>query len=224
VCLVTFGGGLVDGDDLEVDIEVERGATLVVFTQASTKVFRGSSRQCLRARVAGTLVVLLDPVACFAGARYEQRTEIALEDDGACVVLDGFTSGRPAYGERWRMDGLLMRTRVTRGATRLLDDAVRLDARDAPIAERMQGFDAFLTVSAVGASAAPVCAALLARAGHGPSSRGERAALVAPNALPSGGALVRIASASPEVALAEARHRLRNLPDIDAVDTFGARR
>jgi hypothetical protein len=47
---------------------------------------------------------------------------------------------------------------------------------------------------------------------------------VAPNALPSGGALVRIASASPEVALAEARHRLRNLPDIDAVDTFGARR
>lgn len=44
VCLVTFGGGLVDGDAIDVDLRVEPGATLVVFTQATTKAFRGASR------------------------------------------------------------------------------------------------------------------------------------------------------------------------------------
>ena len=98
VCLVTFGGGLVDGDRIEVDVEVERGATLLVFTQASTKVFRGSSSQCLRARVDGTLLLLPDPVAAFAGARYTQRVDVELGADGACVLFDGYTSGRAAFG------------------------------------------------------------------------------------------------------------------------------
>lgn len=78
VCLVTFGGGLVDGDRVEVDVVVEAGATLVLFTQASTKVFRGSSSQIVRARVDGTLVVLLDPVACFRGARFDGLTDVEI--------------------------------------------------------------------------------------------------------------------------------------------------
>src|SRR5690606_34777825 len=96
VCLVTFGAGLVDGDTISLDVVVEPGATLVLFTQASTKVFRGRARQSLRARVedGGTLVALPDPVAPFAGADYEQRVEVELAGaDARCVVLDGVTSG-----------------------------------------------------------------------------------------------------------------------------------
>src|SRR5262245_34143193 len=58
VCIVTFGGGLVDGDEVDLEMTVERGASLLVFTQASTKVFRGASKQHLRAKVEGTLVLL----------------------------------------------------------------------------------------------------------------------------------------------------------------------
>lgn len=231
VCLVTFGGGLVDGDRIAVDVVVERGATLVLFTQASTKAFRGTTEQTLRARVAGTLVVLFDPVACFAGARFTQETAIALEDDGACVVLDGLTSGRPAYGERWAMDRVTMRTRVSHrsgaspsaDATRWLDDAVVLDAEDAPIAPRLGDYDALLTVSAFGARARSIQDALLEPARH---PRGASVA-VAPSEIAAArgtGALVRIAAHRPASALEEARRRLRNLPEIDAVDTFAARR
>jgi hypothetical protein len=100
VCLLTFGGGLVDGDAIDVDLRVEAGATLV-FTQATAKAFRGSSRQTIRAEVHGTLVFLPDPVACFAGSRYRQRVDITLHGEGSAVTLDGFTSGRAAFGDRW---------------------------------------------------------------------------------------------------------------------------
>lgn len=223
VCLVTFGGGLVDGDHVALDVTVEPGATLVLFTQASTKVFRGRSSQVIRARVFGTLVVLLDPVACFRGARYTQRTEIELGGEGACVLLDGFTSGRPAFGERWVMDGLHMRTRVTREGVALLDDAVRLDEADAPIAPRLAGYDAFLTLASFGARATPVRTAMLAAPERARASS-RPPTLVAPSAVGDSGAIVRFAAARPEDALAAARHRMRNLSDIDAVDTFGARR
>lgn len=221
VCLVTFGGGLVDGDLLELDVVVEDGATLVLFTQASTKVFRGTARQSLRASVRGrgTLVVLPDPVACFAGASYEQLTEIELAEQASCVVLDGVTSGRPAYGERWAMDRIALRTRVRRGGQRILDDALVLDARDAAIAPRMLGYDAWLTVMASGPRALSLREALL----DGTTTRGA-GVVAATSPLGHDGAVVRVAGPGPDAALAEVRRRLRNLPDIDAVDTFGARR
>lgn len=223
VCLVTFGGGLCDGDSIDVSLDVGEGATLVVFTQASTKVFRGSARQSIRANVRGTLAILPDPVAPFGGARYRQRIDVALEGEGTCVLLDGFTSGRPAYGERWAMDGVDLETRITKDGVLLARDALVLDG---DIGARMGRFDALLTILAAGPNVAPLVPALLARATHHPRTADVLAApsVLAPckdRGVP--GAIVRIAATSPARALAEARNRLRNLPDIDVVDPFESR-
>ncbi len=209
VCMVTLGAGLVDGDAIELDLEVERGAVLVAFTQASTKVFRGASRQTIRAKVAGTLVLVPDPVACFAGARFTQRVEVALEDDAKCVLMDGFTSGRPAFGERWAFSSLETRTIVRRGGHTIVDDAIVL-------AEDVMGrFEAFSTLVSVGALTADLMSPAIA----------TEELVAAPSKLSRApdAALVRIAGTSPALVLAEARARLRNLPDIDAVDPFAAR-
>src|SRR6185295_14627678 len=125
-----FGGGLVDGDAIALDVSVGKGAVVVLFTQSSTKAFRGASAQTIRAEVEGTFVLLPDPVAAFAGARYRQRVDVALRGAGACVLLDGFTSGRAAYGDRWAMDALDLRTTVTREGKTILRDALFLDRRD----------------------------------------------------------------------------------------------
>jgi urease accessory protein len=225
VCVLTLGGGLVDGDEIDLDIEVEVGATLVVFTQSPTKVFRGFSRQSLSARVDGTLVLLPDPVAAFADARYEQRVDVALGANGGCVLLDGYTSGRPAYGDCWAMKSLDLRTTISHEGRTLLADALRFDSADGPIAERVGRFDAFATLVAVGRGAGPVASSILREAPAPP-----RAVLaVAVSALPRAqaselpGAIVRVAADRPAAALAAIRYRLRNLPDIDAVDTFGCR-
>lgn len=225
VCFVTFGGGLVGGDEVDADVEVGPSATLVIFTQASTKVFRGASRQVLRARVEGTLIMLPDPVSAFAGARYTQRTEIALERGGSCVVLDGFTSGRAAFGDRWAMTALDLRTTVAHAGRTILCDSLRLDSADGSIADRAACFDAFTTLMAVGRGVEPVTNAIVREPIAAPSEGLVVAASPLPRAealgLPS--AIVRIAASSPIGALAAARARLRNLSDIDAFDPFASR-
>src|SRR4051812_14789077 len=72
IYVVNFGGGLVDGDELKLRARIRRGASALVTTQSSTKVYR-SPRGCSQSFEAeveedATLVVLPDPVACFAGA------------------------------------------------------------------------------------------------------------------------------------------------------------
>ena len=222
VCLVTLGGGLVDGDAIDLAMTVEPGATLVVFTQATTKAFRGASRSTFRAEVHGTLVLLPDPVACFRGSRYRQRVDITLHGHGSAVVLDGFTSGRAAFGDRWAFDGVDLVTTVRRDGVLVVRDALRLDIADGPIAPRLDRFEALATVLAVGPRVGPIAASVLA------ASVVTHDLVAAPSPLPSSsassdGALVRIAARSPAHALAEARARLRNLPEIDVVDPFASR-
>jgi urease accessory protein len=218
VCLVTFGGGLIDGDRIELDLRVEPGATLVVFTQSTTKAFKGHSTHSIRAEVHGTLVFLPDPVACYRAARYEQRIDVALHGDGSAVVLDGFTSGRAAYGDRWAFDGVDLATTVTRDGHVIVRDALRLDVEDGPVGPRLDRFEGLTTVLAVGPRVAAVASSVLA------PSRCQREVVAAPSALPCpDAALVRIAATSPAAAIGEARARLRNLPDIDVVDPFASR-
>lgn len=214
VCLVTFGGGLVDGDSIDTAIEVEEGASLLVFTQSTTKVFRGAASQAIRAKVAGTLVLLPDPVAAFKDASYTQRIDLELAAGGSCLVLDGMTSGRAAFGERWVMRSLDLRTRICDQAGRTLAvDALRFDQADGPIADRAGGFEAFLTLLAV---RAPLDAS--------PPAPPTKDLAVATSPLArTDGAIVRIAASSPAGAIAAARSRLRNLPDIDIVDPFASR-
>src|ERR1019366_7871361 len=88
VCLSTLGGGMVQGDAIDLDVEVKPGATLLMTTQASSKIFRGASRQSVRAKVAGTLAVLMDPISCFKNACYSQKTEINLLPSGSLIWLE----------------------------------------------------------------------------------------------------------------------------------------
>jgi urease accessory protein len=233
VCLVTFGGGLIDGDVIEVDLQVEAGATLVVFTQATTKAFRGASSQTIRARVHdhGTLVLLPDPVACFRGASYRQRVDVTLHREGSVVALDGFTSGRAAFGDRWAFDDLDLATTIRDAAGLVLvRDALRLDSVGGSIASRLDHYEAMATVLAFGPRVGPVADSIMA------PSIVTRDLVAAPSRLPNEPrsineprpineprSMVRIAASSAARALAEARVRLRNLPDIDVVDPFEAR-
>lgn len=229
VCLVTLGGGLLDGDQIDLEIVVERGASLVVFTQSSTKVFRGASAQRISARVAGTLMLLPDPVSAFGGARYTQRVEIDLVGDGSCVILDGFTAGRPAFGERWQMHELDLRTTIRRVAGApghesqvpgdvVVEDALRLDRADL---RSLRRFEAVLTLTALGPRVQPIVTAIRTTEVRPPSED----LVVATSALPRAhdGALTRIASSSPTEALGVARLRLRNLTEIGGVDPFTTR-
>jgi len=107
VYVSSYGGGLVAGDRLALNMHLAPGAVGVLTTQASTKVYhrQGDRRaaQLLNAEVSEGAVLLVapDPVTCFADADYEQRQVFDLDPGASLLVLDWFTAGRLAMGERW---------------------------------------------------------------------------------------------------------------------------
>ncbi|KAL1915155.1 uncharacterized protein VTP21DRAFT_7636 [Calcarisporiella thermophila] len=105
-----YGGGLVSGDSIRLNIEVGAGTRIVMLTQGNTKVFKrrkkngGESKQELDARVEEDAILLLlpDPVTCFAESSYQQVQRVRLEGDGSLLIMvDWVTSGRMSRGEKW---------------------------------------------------------------------------------------------------------------------------
>lgn len=211
----SFGGGLVDGDSVHLEVDVGARATGLLSTQSSTKVYRSprGCRQALHARVAdeALLVVLPDPVACFAGARYEQLTTVTLAPSASLVLLDAFTCGRAARGERWAFSRYSARTQVERQGTPLLLDSVRLDPEEGGLPPRMGRFEALALLAVFGPRAAVLREALLQ-----PAAPLRRRASVIEAASPLGedGALLRVAATSVEEASLAIRARLSSLPTL----------
>ena len=203
IYVTSYGGGLVDGDDIALEVAVGAGAAAYVTTQASTKVYPGSAGQSVTASVGagGLLVSLPDPVVGFAGASYRQRTHVRLAASASLVWLESLTSGRAARGERWRFDAHRTHTAIDRDGRPLARDGLVLDASHGPIAARLGTFDALATLIVAG----PACAALRAHALAATASTG--AVLVAPSPVADDAAVVRLAARAPE-ALARALARL----------------
>jgi len=121
--VLSYGGGLVGGDHIKLNINVKDRCRLLLLSQGSTKVFktrpgdrlstrlRGQSTHAApnvttyvaEATVApgGVLFMLPDPVTCFRAASYSQTQRITLAGDASLVLLDWVTSGRKSLGEEW---------------------------------------------------------------------------------------------------------------------------
>lgn len=109
VFLLSYGGGLVGGDTLTLDITLHPRTRLVLLTQGSTKIFKAPARgvrsgQEVRVRVGrgAAICYLPDPSQPFGESAFEQRQVFEVEDGGCGVcLLDWVSEGRRARGERW---------------------------------------------------------------------------------------------------------------------------
>lgn len=200
----TYGGGLLGGDRVSLGVRAGEGTRCALGTQASTKVYRsaggGTSRQALDADVAAgaVLAVAPDPVTCFAGSRYEQRQTFRLAEDASLLLIDWFTSGRAARGERWAFDRYRSDTRVDVAGRTLARDALLLDAAHGPVdaPHRMGRFDCMASVFLLGPAFAAGAKELLDAAARAPVQR--RAPLVAAASPLAGGAVLRVAGGAAE--------------------------
>ena len=118
--LGSYGGGLLGGDIVELDVRAERGSTLAVTTQASTKIYHtqqdgAATQQKLTAEVAAgaLLVVAPDPLVPFARSAYAGHQSYVLEPGASLVAVDWVGSGRVSSGERWAHSALSTRTEVS---------------------------------------------------------------------------------------------------------------
>ncbi len=163
VFLLSYGGGLVGGDQINLSIEVKPGAKLSIVTQGHTKVFQSTTpdiitRQELHVRVgAGAALCLLpDPVQPFERSVYEQVQIFKLASRASLCLLDWVTQGRVARGENWSFTRWTGRNEVwtTNGATTanprlLVRDAIILDGsyvQPQSLRESMHGHAIFGTL------------------------------------------------------------------------------
>lgn len=207
----SYGGGLVAGDRLDLDVRVDPGASAFLSTQASTKVYRSETRAevSLRARVAagGLLVSVPDPVVCFAESAYRQVQAFELEAGASLVAVDWMTSGRLGSGERWAFIDYASTTTLRLEGRLALHDAVRLSRRDGDLATRLGRFDV-LALAAIAGDPLAIEAARVVEtvADITPARRPE--VMVSAAALPGGGGcVVRLAGQRVEAV----RQRLRAL-------------
>jgi len=225
VVMATLGGGLVGGDVIDLEMDVEPRARVLLLSQASTKVYRSArpARQQLHARIGdeALLASLPDPTIAFAASTFEQRQRFDLAATGSLIALDGILAGRQAYGERWAFDRYASRLEVVRGGRPSFVDHVRLDRSDGVVAERMRAFNVFLLAIAVGPLVAPLVTSWHERIGTTPIERG--ADLVASVAPIDAGAALRIAAESPERALTLLRDVLRPIVALVGDDPWGRR-
>ena len=118
--MLTYGGGLLAGDNICLTIQLDVGTRLTITTQGMTKVFRPSSPSCtdplspsasvpavscqtLDARINAHAALWLapDPVQPFAESHYAQRQVFEVEKGGSVGLVDWVVEGRKARGEIW---------------------------------------------------------------------------------------------------------------------------
>ena len=211
----SLGGGLVDGDNIRLDIEVGPGAAAYVSTQSSTKVYRSSrgTKATTTGSVGtrGLLVVTPDPIVPFAGARYCQVQRYEVAADGGLVVADALVCGRRSSGERWRFAEYESALEVRIDGRLRVYDSIGLRAADGDLADRLGRFNVLAVALVAGGSLRVDIADIITRAaGHGVTRRPEQ--VVAASRLGDDACLVRIAGTTTEAVSRTLRALLRFVP------------
>ncbi len=142
-------GGILAGDHLALNIEVEAEAAAQVTTTGATRLYRhrpgaadSFQRTTLSVNDGGILEYLPDPVIPYAASRHTQRTEIRLGRGAALLWWEVFAPGRLASGERFAFERLHIESKVHVGQKPVfLEDYILEPARqvlDSPA--RMLGY------------------------------------------------------------------------------------
>ena len=107
VQVVNPTAGMLEGDELETDVTVGAGASLLVTTPSHARAFRVKgdggvlNRQRLRVAAGGWLDWFPEPLVPHAGCDYCQETAVNLEPGAALFFCESLGPGRAARGELW---------------------------------------------------------------------------------------------------------------------------
>ncbi|MEN9938715.1 MAG: urease accessory protein UreD [Chloroflexota bacterium] len=118
-------GGVLEGDRLEMRVRLGTGASGRVVMAAATQVLTmpaGDAAHALDIRLAAGSELLwqAEPLILFAGARFTQRTRVALAPGARLALLEVLVPGRLARGERYAFERYESRVAVHDAAGRLL--------------------------------------------------------------------------------------------------------
>lgn len=203
----TYGGGLVAGDEIALDVDVGEGCSCLLGTQSATKVYRSPDGlpawQTLNVALAegASCIIAPHPVTCFAQARFVQRQRIEMTASSSLVLVDWLTSGRHAAGERWAFDRYDSRTDVFIDGRHAFRDALLLSEADGPIdaPHRTGGFDCFAYAVVLGSAFAERSKSRVQKIEREPIPSAANPPLIFAASPLDGGAIFRVAGVGSEI-------------------------
>ncbi|KZO94148.1 UreD-domain-containing protein [Calocera viscosa TUFC12733] len=179
VYVLSYGGGLVSGDRIDLEVDVGERCSLLMLTQGFTKVFRArgktisdpsSDGAITRQRLSTTirsqslLLLLPDPVTCFARSSYSQIQTFDLAPSGSAIILDWFTSGRMSRGEVWELDRYRSVNEIRIDGKRVARDVMLIENRTTgQLKRRLAPYGCYATVFLFGPLVQPVLQSLRAQ-------------------------------------------------------------
>lgn len=209
-----YGGGMLGGDAVHLKLRLRKGSKAALLSQSSNKIYRSSTRaqQNLYAEIESdaSLIILPDPVVCYANSSFQQIQEIHLHDSASLLLIDTFSSGRSCFGERWLFNTLENQMRVFRDKKLIFLESLRLDSTMGSLHSRMGRFDAIGIVLFFGSDFEKYGSEISEFLRHKPVQTTQ--AVVTANTLASEGTLLRIAASSVEELGNILRETLQFLP------------
>jgi len=149
VHLNNVSGGVLAGDRLRLDVEVDPGEIAQITTTGATRLYRhrpgaADSEQYTVISVGeGALMEYLpDAVIPYAGSRHTLRTEIKLASGAALFWWEVLAPGRQAAGERFAFERLCVESEVCAGKRPVVRERFLLEpvVRPLGVTARMQEY------------------------------------------------------------------------------------
>jgi len=106
VLVSNYGGGLVDGDSVRLNVICRNGTRLHIGSVGNLQIYKspikGSSQVVKGILEDDTLCVLnADPVVLHSGSRFEQKQEWNVQPESSLLVAEWVLAGRLESGERF---------------------------------------------------------------------------------------------------------------------------
>jgi urease accessory protein len=140
VHLHNLSGGILGGDQLVLDVNIESQASVQLTSTGATRLYRcrpempaASQTTTVQIQKGGLLEYLPDPLIPFAGARYRQYTTIELADDAGLFWWETIAPGRTARGELFAYDLLHLNTKITAQGRPLAIERFTLEPKRQPL-------------------------------------------------------------------------------------------
>jgi urease accessory protein len=136
IVLLNPTGGLLGGDRLDMELELDRGAHAVFTTPSATRVYGSPADPVVQSTVVraasdAAIELVPDHVIPHPSARLVQTLEIDLDPGARLLLWDAWALGRIARGEAWTFTALRSRLRVRVGGAPVFLDQFHLTGREA---------------------------------------------------------------------------------------------
>lgn len=137
VHLHNLSGGVLGGDHLHLDVDLQAGAHVQLTSTGATRIYRHrtgrpSSMSSNRFRIneGALLEYLPDQIIPYAGSKFQQETEIDMcSKDAGLFWWETITPGRAASGEAFQYQRLALRSTIRTDGKPIALDRFRLEPR-----------------------------------------------------------------------------------------------